>query len=116
MVPPSAADTVIVLHRDLQIAREPLVTLCEQWQIDELACFGSVLRDDFCADSDIDLLVSFAETARITFFDLDAIERQFSLLFNNRPVDVVTRRAIEQSHNPIRRHNILDHTQILYRR
>ncbi|MDY7014716.1 MAG: nucleotidyltransferase domain-containing protein [Cyanobacteriota bacterium] len=115
-MPSATTNTTLILRPDLQTAREPLVALCEQWQIIELACFGSVLRDDFRPDSDIDLLVSFADTARITFFDLDAIERQFSPLFDNRPVDVVTRRAIEQSHNPIRRHNILSSAQILYRR
>ena len=42
--------------------------VCQQWQITELALFGSVLRDDFNQNSDIDLLVTFAEEAKITFF------------------------------------------------
>lgn len=75
--------------------------------------FGSVLREDFNVDSDIDLLVSFAEDAKITFFDLDTIEEEFSKLFN-RPVDVVTKAAIERSHNWIRRKNILDNSQVIY--
>lgn len=108
--------TAIHLRPDLSISRHQLADLCEHWQIVELACFGSILRDDFRPDSDIDLLVTFADNARITFFDLDEIERQLSPLFCNRPVDVVTRRAIEQSHNPIRRHNILDSAQTLYHR
>ena len=108
--------TTIHLNSNAIVSRQKLADLCENWQIVELACFGSVLRDDFRPDSDIDLLVTFADTPRITFFDLDEIERQFSALFQNRPVDVVTRPAIEHSHNPIRRHNILDNAQTLYPR
>jgi predicted nucleotidyltransferase len=82
-------------------------------KIIQLALFGSVLRDDFNNESDIDLLITFAEDAKINFFDLDNIEYQFSLLFN-RPVDVVTKRAIMNSHNPIRKQNILNNFKIIY--
>ena len=78
-----------------------------------MVLFGSILRDDFNSDSDIDLLVTFAEDAKVTFFDLDSIENQFSLLFN-RPVDVVTKKAINNSHNPIRKKNILDNLRVIY--
>jgi uncharacterized protein len=104
----------IAIRPDLTIAAEPLQNICQRWQIVELALFGSVLRDDFNPDSDIDLLVTFADSARITFFDLDEIERQFSILFDNRPIDVVTKNAIERSHNPIRRQNILNNAKIIY--
>jgi uncharacterized protein len=90
-----------------------LQEICQQWQITEVALFGSVLRDDFKAESDIDILVSFAEKAKITFFDLDTIESQLSKLFN-RPVDIVTKQAIEQSHNWIRKNNILNHSIVIY--
>ena len=75
--------------------------------------FCSVLREDFNSNSDIDVLVSFAKSAKITFFDLDTIEQQLTKLFE-RPVDIVTKRAIEQSHNWIRKKNILDNAQIIY--
>ena len=58
--------------------------------------------------------VSFAEEAKITFFDLDTIEAQFSQLFD-RPVDIVTKQAIEQSHNWIRKNNILNNAKVIYR-
>jgi len=97
----------------LSVSMEELQAICQRWQIVELALFGSVLRPDFNPDSDIDVLVTFSEIAKITFFDLDTIEQQLSQLFH-RPVDVVTKRAIEQSHNPIRRKNILDHSKVIY--
>ena len=91
-----------------------ITNLCQQWQIKELALFGSVLQDNFNPHSDIDVLVSFAENAKITFFDLDKIEQQLSDIFH-RPVDVlVTKKAIEQSHNWIRKRNILEHSQVIY--
>jgi predicted nucleotidyltransferase len=97
----------------INLKTKEIEQFCQQWQIEELALFGSVLRKDFTPQSDIDVLVSFDKNAKITFFDLDVIEQQLSKLFN-RPVDVVTKRAIEQSHNWIRKKNILDNAQIVY--
>ncbi len=99
--------------KNLDFETEKIAQICQQWQIVELALFGSVLRTDFNLDSDIDVLVSFAEDAKVTFFDLDTIEQQLSKLFN-RPVDVVTKRAIEQSQNWLRKKNILENAQIIY--
>ncbi len=104
---------MINLDRRLNIQPNQLQEICQQWQITELALFGSVLRDDFNLQSDIDILVSFAKEAKITFFDLDTIESQLSKLFN-RPVDIVTKQAIEQSHNGIRKNNILNNVKVIY--
>ncbi len=99
--------------KNINFEIEKIAKICQNLQIVELALFGSVLREDFNLDSDIDVLVSFAEDARITFFDLDTIEQELSNLFN-RPVDVVTKEAIEQSHNWIRKKNILENSQVIY--
>ncbi len=99
--------------KNVNLEIEKISKVCQNWQIVELALFGSVLREDFNLDSDIDVLVSFAEEAKITFFDLDSIEQELSKLFN-RPVDVVTKEAIEQSHNWIRKKNILENYQVIY--
>ena len=103
----------ILLPHGLTLPGESLTKLCQHWQIIELSLFGSILREVFNADSDIDVLVKFSEEARITFFDLDVIEQQVSKLFD-RPVDVVTKQAIEQSHNSIRRKNILSNSKVIY--
>ncbi len=100
-------------YQRLNIRPIQLEKVCQQWQIVEMSLFGSVLRDDFNVESDIDILVSFADYARVTFFDLELIEEQLSKLFN-RPVDVVTKRAIEQSHNWIRKKNILENSRVIY--
>jgi predicted nucleotidyltransferase len=41
---------------------DQITKFCQHWQIIELSLFGSILRDDFHADSDIDILVAFAPT------------------------------------------------------
>jgi uncharacterized protein len=113
MADPQLSPDRILLPHGTTFPVETLARLCQQWQITELALFGSVLREDFNASSDIDFLVTFSESAKITFFDLDAIEQQLSHLVG-RPVDLVTRRAIEQSHNSIRRENILGNARVIY--
>ncbi|MDJ0681271.1 MAG: nucleotidyltransferase domain-containing protein [Xenococcaceae cyanobacterium MO_167.B52] len=92
---------------NINLETEKIKQICQQWQIEELALFGYVLREYFNPTSDIDVLVFFAESAKITFFDLYTIEQQLSKLFN-RSVDIVTKRAIEQSHNWISKKNILE--------
>ncbi len=99
--------------KNINLETEKIAKICQNWQIVELALFGSVLRNDFNFDSDIDVLVSFAEDAKITFFDLDTIEQELGKLFN-RPVDLVTKTAIEKSHNWIRKKNILENAQVIY--
>ena len=86
---------------------------CERWQIAELALFGSVLRDDFNAESDIDVLVSFEEEARHTLFDLGRMEAELREIFG-RKIDLVSRRGIEVSRNYLRRNAILESAEVIY--
>lgn len=97
----------------IDIPAAELATICARWQIVELSLFGSVLRDDFRPDSDVDLLVRFAPGARHTLFDMTRIEDDFSRLFG-RSVDLVERPAIENGRNPLRRRAILDSAETVY--
>jgi hypothetical protein len=81
--------------------------------IKRLELFGSVLRDDFRADSDIDVLVTFAEGARWTLFDRVRMRDELSDLLGRR-VDLVNRRSIERSENWIRRAEILETAEPWY--
>lgn len=79
-----------------------------------MALFGSVLRDDFDSkQSDIDILVSFQPDVRVTFSMLDDMEQELKAIFN-RDVDLVMRKAIEQSRNYLRRHAILSTARVIY--
>jgi predicted nucleotidyltransferase len=95
------------------IPRKKLAEFCNRWKITELALFGSVLRNDFRSDSDIDLLVSFSPRAKISLFDLVRMQNELKEIFG-RDVDLVERRAIENSENYIRRKSILSNTKVIY--
>ncbi len=43
---------------------EQIKAFCQRWQVTEFALFGSVLREDFRSDSDIDILITFSPTAK----------------------------------------------------
>ena len=92
---------------------ETLRDFCRRWQIVELALFGSVLRDDFGPDSNVDVLVSFAEGAGHSLFELDDMESELKEIFG-REVDLVTRRGIESSPNYLRRNAILGSAETIY--
>jgi hypothetical protein len=73
------------------VQKEKLSEFCRKWQIIELALFGSVLTENFCDDSDIDVLVSFSRDAEHTLFDLVRMEDELKNIFG-RKVDLVSRR------------------------
>ena len=108
-----AASTVTRTKTRVTIPRKKLAEFCRRWKISELAFFGSVLRDDFHPNSDIDLLVSFNPKAKISLFDLVRMQNELEEIFG-REVDLVERRAIEKSENYIRRKNILQNLKTLY--
>ena len=86
---------------------------CTRWQIVELSLFGSILRDDFNADSDIDILVEFSPTAPWDLLDLIAMQQALEKIFN-RKVDLIEKCTIETSHNWIRRKEILNTAKVIY--
>ena len=86
---------------------------CEKWHICELAVFGSVLRQDFREDSDIDVLATFEEDVRYSLFDLVRMVDELEGILG-RSVDLIDRRAIEVSPNYIRRREILSTSKVIY--
>ena len=93
--------------------RTALTDLCRRWQITEFSLFGSALRADFHADSDVDVLITFADSARYGFFALSRLQQELEELLG-RTVDIVTRRTIERSRNRIRRESILGSLRPIY--
>lgn len=95
------------------VSPDEIAAFCKRRQITELALFGSVLRDDFGPDSDIDVLVRFSPDAKLSFLSLDQMEEELSEMLG-RKVDLLTRKSIEQSPNWIRRENILGSAKTIY--
>jgi predicted nucleotidyltransferase len=94
----------------LQLPVDAIADFCRRWKVTELALFGSVLRDDFRPDSDVDVLVSFEPDARWDLFDLADMQRDLEGTFG-RDVDIVEREALR---NPFRRYSILKSAKTIY--
>lgn len=90
-----------------------LAEFCRRWKVTELSLFGSALRQDFGEDSDIDLLISFAPDSQWSLLDHIRMEEQLTQILGH-DVDLVTRRAVERSHNWIRRNAILQDARVVY--
>jgi len=103
----------MMLTLPITIPRESVAEFCRRWRITELSLFGSVLREDFTADSDIDVLVTFADQARWTLFDVVRMKEELSKIMG-RDVDLVSRRGVESSRNPIRRRAILSSARVVH--
>ncbi|MBF0427358.1 MAG: nucleotidyltransferase domain-containing protein [Magnetococcales bacterium] len=88
-------------------------TFCERWKITEFSLFGSVLRKEFSSNSDVDVLVSFADDAHWTLFDFANMRDELKGVFG-REVDLVSRRGIESSRNVHRRQAILESAERVY--
>ena len=97
----------------IEIPEREIAAFCQRWQIVEFAVFGSALRDDFGPDSDLDVLVTFGAEAHWSLLDHVRMEEELASLLN-REVDLVTRRAVEGSHNWLRRREILDTAEVIY--
>ena len=97
----------------IPIDRVAIADFCRRWKILDFALFGSVLREDFRSDSDVDVLVAFEPGSGWSLLDHVTMEEELSSLFG-RKVDIVTRPAIERSTNWIRRRAILDTAQPIY--
>jgi len=96
--------------RQIDIPHDEIKNFCRQRRITELALFGSVLREDFRPDSDIDVLVTFAPDARYSLFDLAYIREELATILK-REVDLVEKAALR---NPFRRQHILKNSKVIY--
>ena len=120
---PSKKDSVV--RETIRIAQEaemsayipfspPDVTeFCKRWKVVEFALFGSAVREDFSARSDIDALVTFASKSDWSLFDHVEMRQELKALFG-REVDLITRRALEHSRNDLLRNEILGTLKVLY--
>jgi predicted nucleotidyltransferase len=101
------------MNKCFNIPSDRLAAYCKRWQIKELALFGSVLRDDFGPQSDVDVMVCFDQGSRHTLFDLARMQDELSTIFG-RKADLIERADIDQSPNYIRRRAILQSVETIY--
>jgi uncharacterized protein len=94
----------------IEIDPEQLAAFCRKWKVKEFALFGSVLREDFRPDSDIDVLVAFQPDEEWDLFDIVDMQYELQAMFG-REVDLVDKEGLK---NPFRRHEILTTKQVIY--
>ncbi|CAN5831166.1 nucleotidyltransferase [soil metagenome] len=99
----------MLVHNHIEIDEEKLAAICRRYHVRELALFGSILRNDFRDDSDIDVLVEFEPDARIGFIALQDFNEELES-FLGRPVDVVTRNGL----NRFLREPVLSSARVVY--
>ena len=96
---------------ELKIARDQLAALCRKYGVKKLSLFGSAARNEMTAGSDVDLLVEFNSGSNTSLWDLPDMQREFSALFDDRPVELVPPEVLN---NPFRRKAIEAELRLLY--
>jgi len=94
----------------IDIPMQAIAAFCRKWKIRELSVFGSVLREDFRPDSDVDVLVDFLPSHQWGLYDVVDMEEELTRMFG-RKVDLVMKGGLK---NPFRRQAILEARQVLY--
>lgn len=101
------------MNKRIELQMERIEAFCRKWKVQRMWLFGSVLRDDFGPDSDVDVMVEFAPDSHWSLLDLVSAEQELASIMG-RPVDLVERQCVEQSVNWIRRRHILENARPLY--
>jgi uncharacterized protein len=95
----------------IKINKRPLKDFCQRHNIKSLALFGSVLRDDFGPDSDIDILVEFKKGQAPGFLGLAEMELELAALIGHPKVDMRTPEDL----SPYFRYRVIGEAEVLYR-
>jgi predicted nucleotidyltransferase len=96
---------------NIELPIQQIEAFCRKYKMKELSLFGSVLRDDFRPDSDVDVLLAFQPEGGMTFENFLDIRDELSAMFRGREVDVVQKRLLK---NPFRRYEILTTREVVY--
>jgi predicted nucleotidyltransferase len=99
----------MIVQDRISIPEEALAELCRRYYVRELALFGSVLRDDFREDSDIDVLVEFEPGAPIGLFEFVGLKQELADLLG-RDVDLVEKAGLKE----FLRDRVLHSAQVIY--
>jgi len=94
----------------LNVPRERIEEFCRKWRVQQFSLFGSVLRDDFGPESDVDVLIAFQEVVPCSLWDWTEMVAELEGIFGRR-VDLVERSGLR---NPFRRQEILRTQEVIY--
>ena len=94
----------------IAVPKRKISGFCHRWKIVEFGIFGSVLREDFKSNSDIDVLVTFASNSQTSLFDVAQMQIELEELFG-RPVNILEKEGFR---NPFRKSEILKTAKVIY--
>jgi uncharacterized protein len=100
-----------MINAQLELPLAEITAFCQRYPIRKLSLFGSVLRDDFGPDSDVDVLIEFEPGASITYLDLAEMQLELEDLLG-RHVDLLTPNALSRYF----RQKVVDTALALYER
>jgi uncharacterized protein len=101
--------TIHGIDLDSQAIRD----FCDKWKITQLSVFGSILRDDFRPDSDIDFLATFDKNAQWDLYDVELMRNELEQVIG-RSADLISRSAIERSDNRFIKKEVLSTAEPVY--
>jgi predicted nucleotidyltransferase len=101
----------MVAKSGVQLPIAQIREFCRKHRIAELSLFGSILRDDFGPESDVDVLVSLEPGQTMTLEKYLDMREELSAMFGGREIDLVQKRLLK---NPFRRREIMDEREVLY--
>lgn len=100
-----------MLNPNITLPMEAIVAFCEKYPIRKLSLLGSILRDDFRPDSDVDVLVEFEPHSGVTYFDMADMQFELEDLLG-RKVDLLTSKAVSRYF----RQKVLNSAWVIYER
>ncbi|MBW4418095.1 MAG: nucleotidyltransferase family protein [Myxacorys californica WJT36-NPBG1] len=98
-----------MLTLPIELPLEQITEFCQRNPIRKLSLFGSILRDDFKPESDVDMLVEFIPDSRVGYFELIGMEVELTEMLK-RKVDLRTPAEISRYF----RQRVLDSAQVIY--
>ena len=99
-----------VVDTRFPISKSQIADFCRRHHVRKLSLFGSLLRDDFSAKSDVDVLVEFEPGAKVSFFKLYDLEQELSQQLGGRKVDINTPKSLSKHF----RDQVLAEAEVLY--
>lgn len=85
-----------IAHHGLELPQAELREFCQHYHVRRLSLFGSVLREDFRPDSDVDVLIEFEPGSTVDYFDLFDMEERLSEMLGGRRVEVNTLNSLSR--------------------
>jgi len=101
------------MNQLIRSRKNEIEAFCKTWNVKELQVFGSVTTVNFSPDSDIDIIVDFPTGTRRSLIQLAQMEEELERIFGRR-IDLLTRKAVDQSRNYIRKKSILSSMEKVY--